>query len=601
MEKAGQIDGRIQKLREQMQMRGISIYVVPTSDEHSSEYVGDYYKLREYITGFTGSAGTAVITMDEAGLWTDGRYFVQAEKELKNTQVQLFRMGEPEVPTVTEYVKKHLSQGENIGFDGSCMSAKMAEIFDQIAKTKNGQLFVSEDLVGKIWKERPLLPMEPVWRLDITYAGESTREKIHRIQKKMQEQECDCHLIGSLYDIAWITNLRGSDISHVPVFLSFLYIEEEKVYLYGFYNNWCKEIQTYLQNEGIELRRYEQVYSEVPKLLKQRKKLLLDMDVVNARLFWEIPDEIALCKGKNPSEYMRAVKNKTEISHTIKAHIRDGVAVTRFIYQLKQSDKKEQKNEISQTQVLEELRRQQPGFLDVSFDTICAYGANAAMMHYSASDEQFAWFKPEGFLLVDSGGHYLGGTTDITRTIVLGEVSLEMKERYTQVLQGHLRLANAVFPKGVTGQNLDVLAREPLWSLGLDYRCGTGHGVGHILNVHEGPNAFRWRIGDGNLLQPLLPGMITTDEPGFYQEGAYGIRIENELLCVEGPETEYGQFYQFQNLTYAPIDLEAVLPEKMTSQEREWLNQYHRQVYDTISPYLEEKEKEWLKYETRAI
>lgn len=601
MEKAGQIDERIQELRKHMKRHGISVYIVPTADEHGSEYIGEYYKTREYITGFTGSAGTAVITMDEAGLWTDGRYFVQAEKELENTQVQLFRMGESETPTVTEYVKQHLSEGEKIGFDGRCMSAKLAKMFEQAAKEKEANLLVSEDLIGEIWEERPKHLMKPVWQLDIKYAGESTSEKMKRIRKKMQEQECDCHLIGSLYDIAWITNLRGSDISHVPVFLSFMYIEEKQAYLYAFFDNWSKEIKTHLQNAGIELRHYEKVYQEVPEFLKQRKRLLLDMEGINAKLFWQIPKDSMLCKENNPSEYMRAVKNKTEIAHTKEAHIRDGVAVTRFICQLKESENKEKKSELSEAQVLEALRQEQKDFLDVSFDTICAYGSNAAMMHYSASEEQFFWLKPEGFLLVDSGGHYLDGTTDITRTIVLGDITQEMKERYTQVLQGHLRLANAVFPKGVAGQNLDVLAREPLWSLGLDYRCGTGHGVGHILNVHEGPNVFRWRMGEINQVQPLVPGMITTDEPGFYQDGAYGIRIENELLCVEGPKTEYGQFYCFQNLTYAPIDLDAVLPEKLSLQEKEWLNQYHKKVFETISPYLDEKEKEWLRHETRAI
>lgn len=597
----GTVDERIEQLRALMKERNLCVYVVPTSDAHASEYVGAHYKSRAFLTGFTGSAGTAVVTMDEVALFTDGRYFVQAEKQIADSQVKLFKMGEPDVPKVTEYVASCLCKQGGIGFDGGCMASKDAEKYQKIAEEKNGFVSMTEDLVSLIWTDRPALPQEPVWVLGQQYAGEDTSEKIERIREKISEEKADCHLIGSLYDIAWITNLRGNDISHVPVFLSFLYITADEVRLYAFGESWSEDVLSYLNKQKITLCAYERIYDELPELLKGRMQILLDKETINARLVEQIPDDIQIKDKKDPSVLMRAVKNDIEIANTIEAHIRDGVAVTKFIYYLKQNIGKEPITELSAADYLQKMREEQPGFLDLSFDTICAYKANAAMMHYSATPEDFAELEPEGMLLVDSGGHYFGGTTDITRTIVLGAISDEIKMLYTKVLQGHLRLSHAKFPKGVAGQNLDVLAREPLWAMGLDYRCGTGHGVGHILNVHEGPNTFRWRISDVSAVQSLEAGMITTNEPGFYQDGAFGIRIENELLCVEGEKTEYGQYFAFSDLTYAPIDLEAVNPELLSAEERQWLNDYHQQVYDKISPYLNEEEKEWLQYETRAI
>ena len=595
------INQRIAALRALMKQNSIDIYVIPTSDDHASEYVGEHFKSRAFMTGFTGSAGTAVITMEEAGVWTDGRYFVQAAAQIAGSEVQLFRMAEPGVPKVSEYVEDKLCQQGTIGFDGSCMVAEDAERFCAIAEKKHGHVKMEEDLVAQIWTDRPSLPKEPVFLLRAHYAGESTADKLARIRQEMAKKGADSHLIGSMYDIAWITNLRGNDISHVPVFMSYLFLSQTKAVLYAFYENWTQEVMDYLAAQQIEVRPYDAIYTQLADLAAEAgTTILLSKAVINARLMACIAD-CEVINAHDPSELMRAIKNDTEVANTIEAHIRDGVAVTRFIYYLKTNIGQEPMDEISAADVLQKLREEQPDYLDLSFDTICAYGANAAMMHYSATPEDYAELAPEGMLLVDSGGHYLGGTTDITRTIVLGPVSDEMRQMYTLVLKGHLRLANARFPQGVSGTNLDAIAREPLWALGLDYRCGTGHGVGHILNVHEGPNAFRWRMTDMFPAQELIPGMITTNEPGFYQEGAYGIRIENELLCVEGPKTEYGQYLQFQNLTYAPIDLDAVEPSMLTEQEKTWLNDYHQQVFDTISPYLNDKEKEWLKYETRAI
>lgn len=597
----GQVDERLAQLRVLMREQGIDVYIVPTADDHASEYIGEHYKSRQFITGFTGSAGTAVITAEEAGLWTDGRYFVQAAKQIADSEVKLFPMGEPDVPTVKEYVKEHLPEGGNIGFDGTCMVANDSQAYERIAADKGGCIKATRDLIHELWKERPPLSSAPVWVLEQQYAGVSTSEKLAGIREKMQEQDCDCHLVTSLYDIAWITNMRGDDISHVPVFLSFLLLTPKETILYGFYESWSEQVMEYLKQEGITVRPYEQIYHELGTLVAGGKGILLDKGSVNAKLTEQLPKDLTVVDDANPSELMRAIKNPVEIANTIEAHIRDGVAVTKFIYELKQQGGREHMTEITAADYLQELRQQQPGYLDLSFDTIAAYGANAAMMHYSATPEDFSALQPEGFLLVDSGGQYLGGTTDITRTIVLGPLTDEMKLLYTRVLQGHLRLSRAKFPKGATGQNLDVLARQPLWTMGLDYRCGTGHGVGHLLNVHEGPNSFRWRTLEGQKPQPIVPGMITTNEPGYYQEDGFGIRIENELLCVEGEKTEYGQYYEFQNLTFAPIDLDGVIPELLSEEERIWLNEYHQQVFDKISPYLNEEEKEWLQYETRAI
>ena len=596
-----QVDERIAQLRDLMKEQEISVYIVPTADDHASEYIGDHYKSRQFITGFTGSAGTAVITQEEVGLWTDGRYFVQAAKQIADSEVKLFPMGEPDVPTVKEYAKKHLPKGGNIGFDGTCMVAKDGEAFAQMTKEKGGCIKADQDLIGKIWEQRPVLSSAPVWVLEQQYAGVSTSDKLSHIREKMQERECDCHLVTSLYDIAWICNLRGDDISHVPVFLSFLLLTPEETILYCFYESWSEDVIEYLKQEGIFVRPYHQIYEDLGALVSFGKGMLLDKSGVNVKLMECLPKDLKVVDAANPSELMRAIKNPVEIANTIEAHIRDGVAVTKFIYELKQQGGREHMTELSAADYLQELRQQQPGYLDLSFDTIAAYGPNAAMMHYSATPDDFSVLKPEGFLLVDSGGQYLGGTTDITRTIVLGPLTDKMKLLYTRVLQGHLRLSRAKFPKGATGQNLDVLARQPLWDMGLDYRCGTGHGVGHLLNVHEGPNSFRWRTLEGQKPQAIVPGMITTNEPGYYEEDGFGIRIENELLCVEGEKTEYGQFYEFQNLTFAPIDLDAVIPELLSEDERTWLNEYHQQVFDKISPYLNEEEKEWLAYETRAI
>ena len=592
---------KISKLRELMKERGIDIYLVPTDDFHSSEYVGEHFKERSFITGFTGSAGTAVITLTEAHLWTDGRYFVQAAKQIAGSEVILERIGEPNVPEVEEFIEKHFPQGGCLGFDGRCVSATNAAKYFDIAQEKGGQLHTTEDLIDSIWADRPALPKATTWVLADEFSGESMQAKIYRIREKMKKKKADAHLISSLYDIAYILNLRGDDIANVPVFLSFLLITDDSVILFTDTTNWPEEAMSYLNDNSVKLYPYDMVYHYMQSADMADRRVLLDQNIINYNLVKSLKGSAKIIDGKNPSELMRAVKNETEIKNTKWAHIKDGVACTKAIKYVKENIGKTPMTEITVSDYYEARRREQENFVDLSFNTISAYGPNAAMMHYSAKPGFGAELKPEGFLLVDSGAHYLEGTTDITRTIALGTLTQQMKEYYTVVLRCHLRLMAANFPKGVTGANLDVLSRGPVWDMGLDYRCGTGHGVGHILNVHEGPNNFRWKVPKGTNAAELVPGMVTTDEPGLYIEDGFGIRIENELLCVAGETTEYGDFRHFESLTVCPIDLDPVIPEMMTEAEKKTLNDYHAMVRETLKPYLSDEENAWLEKETRAI
>lgn len=594
------IKKRLEALRTEMKTRKIDIYVVPTSDFHESEYVGEYFKARQFITGFTGSAGTAVITESEAGLWTDGRYFIQAENQLRDTGVQLYRMGMEGVPTVSEFVKTKLKENGCIGFDGRVMNAELAKTFEEIALEKSGSVYVKEDLIDLIWENRPQLPASKVWILDEQYAGESVSSKLDRIRNQMKKVNTDVHIVSSLYDIAWIYNLRGNDIAYVPVFLSFTMITLDKAILYLNKDILNNDTRKYLQENHVEVRDYEAIYEDIKGL--KNCSVLLDKARINSRITEGLDESVTMVFMPNPTEAMKSQKNETELNNLVKAHIKDGVACTKFMYWIKKNIGTIPMTEVTVADYLYELRKEQQNFLEPSFSTISAYGANAAMMHYSATEANCATIKPEGMLLVDSGGHYLEGSTDITRTIALGPVSDEEKKHFTAVCRATLNLSNAKFLYGCTGQNLDILARGPIWDMNLDYQCGTGHGVGYILNVHEGPNGFRWKHAPGKSESAVLEeSTVTTDEPGIYLEGKYGIRIENELICRKGETNMYGEFMYFENITFAPIDLDLINPEEMTFIDKERLNQYHKVVYETISPYLTQEEKEWLKEYTRAI
>lgn len=595
------IQERLKALREEMAQRSIDIYIVPTSDFHESEYVGDHFKARKFITGFTGSAGTAVITATEAGLWTDGRYFVQAAKQLEGSTVTLYRMGEEGVPKVDEFVEEKLPKGGCLGFDGRVVNGSWGKKLLGIAEKKHGTLHVDEDLIDLIWKDRPALSRKPLFLLEEKYSGKSTAEKLKELRGAMEAEGANVHILTSLYDIAWLLNIRGGDIDYVPVVLSYLVVTEKECIWFLQEEIVDEKTAAYLKENQIATRPYDDIYSYV-KELPSDACVLMNGSTVNYRITASLKPEITVVDKPNPTELMKAVKNPVEVDNTRKAHIKDGVAFTKFMYWLKTNIGKIPMTEISASDYLEQCRRAQENFIDLSFDTICAYGPNAAMMHYAATPESDTELKPEGFLLVDSGGHYFEGTTDITRTMALGPVTDEMRLHFTAVCRSNLALANAKFLYGCTGLNLDILARGPLWDMGIDYKCGTGHGVGYILNVHEGPNGFRWRVvperHDNGTLEE---GMITTDEPGVYLEGKYGIRTENELVCHKAEKNEYGQFMCFENITYAPIDLDAIDPNELTGREKKMLNDYHALVYKTISPYMTEEENEWLKKYTRSI
>uniref|UniRef100_UPI0040560708 aminopeptidase P family protein n=1 Tax=Agathobacter sp. TaxID=2021311 RepID=UPI0040560708 len=589
---------RLRALRKEMETRGIAIYVVPTADFHESEYVGDHFKARKFITGFTGSAGTAVITMEEAGLWTDGRYFVQAEAQLKGTPVKLFKMAEEGVPTVDEYIEKVLKEGETIGFDGRVVNSAWGKKLEEIAKKQNGRLAVEEDLVDLIWTDRPALSKEPVWILEFAYTGKNACDKIADIRKAMEEKGADIHLLTSLYDIAWILNVRGNDIRYVPVVLSYLALTKTECIWFVQQEIITEELAAYLKENQIAIKPYDSFYDYV-KEIRADAAVLMNQSIVNYRICSSIPEGVKIIDEADPSELMKAIKNETELKNTRNAHIKDAVAMCKFMYWLKTNAGKIPMTEISVSDYLESLRRQQEGCFDLSFDTICGYADHGAIVHYSATKESDAEIKPEGLLLVDSGGQYLEGTTDITRTFALGELTQEMKTNFTRVCRSNMNLANVKFLHGCTGLNLDVLARQPFWEAGLDYKHGTGHGVGHILNVHEGPNGFHW--GRKNYANPLEEGMVTTDEPGIYMEGEYGIRLENELICRKGIKNEFGQFMYFETITFVPIDLDAIDPTQMNETEKRYLNEYHKSVYEKIAPLLTEEEAAWLKVYTREI
>lgn len=594
------ITTRLASLREEMKKRGIDAYIVPTADFHESEYVGAHFCARKYITGFTGSAGTAVVTRKEAGLWTDARYFIQAEQQLQGSTVTLFKMREEGVPTILEYLEDTLKEGAVIGFDGRVVNGAFGANLKELADKKNGSLRVSEDLVDLIWENRPELPKEPVMILSKEYAGKSVGEKLEEIRGEMTKLGAELHITTSLCDIAWILNVRGGDISHVPVVLSYLAIGKDRCIWFVQDEVITEEVRSYLEANGIETAPYDSVYEYAEKI-PGGVSVLLNRSNANYRICSSLHADVKVIDAIDPSTKLKAVKNAAEMAHTRNAHIKDAVAMCKFMYWLKKNVGKIPMTEISAADYLEQLRREQEGFLDLSFGTICAYGEHAALCHYSATEESDVEILPEGFLLVDSGGHYMDGTTDITRTFAVGPITEEMRENFTRVCRANINLAATKFLYGCTGMNLDIIAREPLWEVELDYKHGTGHGVGHILNVHEGPNSFRWQsvgYGAGAVLEE---GMITSDEPGLYLEGKYGIRTENEILCRKGIKNEYGQYMYFEQLTFVPIDLDAIDPQQMTKTERMRLNAYHKEVYEKVAPYLLADEVAWLKEATREI
>lgn len=596
-----QVTEKIAAFRARMKDENFAAVIVPTADSHASEYIADYFKTRQWLSGFTGSAGTLVIGEKEAALFVDGRYFIQAERQIAGSGITLMRMGTAGTPKLEEYLTALLHENDALGVDFGVISEKFAENMRETAAKCGALLRDTGDWFGDLWKDRPPMPQEKAFILDEQYAGQSVQSKVSAIRKAMAERGAQLHVLNVLDDIAWVLNVRGGDVLNTPVVMSYLVIGQKHV-------NWFVDeakvddaMRKTLADEGVNVRGYDEIIPAL-KGLEPDVKVLADASRLTAALMNAL-EKAEIIRAENPSTMMKAVKNDVELDNLRRAHVKDGVAVTRLMYWLKQNVGKIPMTEISVSDKLLALRQAQEHFISPSFNTICAYRANAAMMHYSATPESDAKLEPRDLLLIDSGGQYLEGTTDITRTFALGSVTDEQKKHFTAVLCSMLNLANAKFLQGMTGIGLDILARGPIWDMGIDYRCGTGHGVSYLMSVHEGPNSFRWHKSPTRAEDTVQePGMVTTDEPGVYIEGSHGIRTENELVCRKLEENEYGQFLGFETITCAPIDLDAVVPEQMSPRQRGWLNDYHAFVRETLLPLMhDDDERAWLRHATRAI
>lgn len=590
------IRDRVEKLRQLMKENQMDAYIIPSFDAHQSEYVAEHWKGRQWISGFTGSAGTVVITLEDAGLWTDGRYYIQAEKQLESSGIRLFRMVDPGVPFYTEWLADVLKEGSTVGFDGNVFSINMVKKMEKDLKAKRIVLKMNQDLIGDLWEDRPEIPKGSIFIHDIKYAGKSRVEKLNEVREEMKNKGANYYILTSLDDIAWLLNIRGADVPNNPIVIANVIVAEHKCYLFI---DSCKVpslVKLELEAEGIELKENHQIQTFLENL-SDGEAVILDTNKTNIRLYNAINSNTKRIESPNITTNLKAIKNEVEIKNLKWCEIKDGLAMVKLIKWLKNSVDKEEITEITAEERLEDFRRGQEGFVGPSFDTIAGYKEHAAMMHYKANKETQYTLKNEGLFLIDSGGQYYDGTTDITRTIVLGKLTDEQKRDFTLVLKGFIALSSVKYLYGATGSNLDVLARQPIWQYGLDYKCGTGHGVGFFLNVHEGPQSLR---NDNNNVV-LEKGMIITNEPGIYLEGKYGIRIENMMLVVEDEKTEFGQFMKFEAITYCPIDLAGINKDMLTESEKQWLNNYHQEVYTKLAPYLNEEERVWLREETREI
>ncbi|NFG19839.1 aminopeptidase P family protein [Clostridium botulinum] len=586
---------KIEKLREIMKKENIDYYVVPSGDFHQSEYVAEHFKSRAYITGFTGSAGTALIGREKGILWTDGRYFIQAEQQLKDSGIELYKMRIPGWPTLHEWLMENMKSGETVSFDGRLFSANEYKEFKKIKDKKDINIVMNKDLIEEIWNDKPELPKEKAFLHDIKYCGKSAKEKIEEVRVEMKKMGAQSYIISSLDDIAWLYNIRGNDVKDTPVVLAYAIVNEEKATLYIYKNKLSNEDQIKLNNEGIKIDEYNNIFEDVKDI---KNSVILDPNKVSGYIYTLINENVKVIEELNITTKLKAIKNSIEIENLKRCQIKDGVAMVRFLKWLKENVGKENITEVTVADKLLEFRSKGDLFVEESFGTIAGYKDHAAMMHYSATDESAYELKQEGILLVDSGGQYLDGTTDITRSFILGKLTDEEKKDFTLVLKSHINLMKAKFLKGTTGSNLDVLARTILWDEGMDYKCGTGHGVGFFLSVHEGPQSIR-PVPNTVVLEP---GMILTNEPGVYKEGKHGIRTENVMLVTNDIETdEGGEFYKFEVMSYCPMDIEGIDESLLTEAERKWLNTYHAETYAKLSPYLNDEEKNFLKNSTREI
>ena len=590
---------RLSALRKCMQEKHIDIYIVPTADFHQSEYVGEHFKARAYITGFTGSAGTAVITLHDAKLWTDGRYFLQAAKQLEGTGVTLMKMFEPGVPTIEEYLEAELKSGQTLSFDGRVVSVGEGDAYASIAKKNGAKIDYQEDLIDAIWTDRPPLSEEPVWFLEEKYSGESTESKLSRIRKEMEDAGCDTHIVSTLDDICWTLNIRGNDIDFFPLVLSYAIIKKDSFELYIDERKLDEKLKSILKKDDVILHPYNDIYEDVKKL-PENATVLIDKAKLNYAIFNNIPASVSIVNKRNPEILMKALKNPVEVENIKKAEIKDSIAHVRFMKWLKENLGKIRITEISASEKLDEFRAEMGNFIRDSFEPISSYGPHSAIVHYSSSPETDVELKAGSLYLSDTGAGFYEGSTDITRTYALGEVPEKMKEDFTIVAISNLQLASAKFLQGSTGLTLDILARKPFWDRGLNYNHGTGHGVGYLLNIHEGPAGFRYKYRAGET-EEIQEGMVITDEPGLYIEGSHGIRLENELLARKGIQNEYGQFLYFETITLIPFDLDAINPAILNEENKKLLNEYHKRVYEEIAPHLNEEEKAFLKKYTKAV
>ncbi|OOM75311.1 aminopeptidase P family protein [Clostridium sp. BL-8] len=589
------VSERIQKLRELMKKEKIDYYIVPSDDFHQSEYVAECFKARAYITGFTGSAGTALIGKEKAILWTDGRYFIQANHQLEGSGVELFKMRIPGWPTLEEWLMDNMKKGETLGFDGRVVPLNQYKEILKIKEKKNINISMSKDLIQEIWIDKPEMPKEKIFILDTKYCGKTANEKIHEVRAEMKKLGGKAYIVASLDDIAWLFNIRGNDVKYTPVILSYALIDEKQARLYIDKEKVSASDKERLLAEGIELKDYEDIFGDIMAI---KDSVILDSGKVSAFIYEQINKDTNIIEELNITTKLKAIKNETEIKSLKNCQLKDGVAMVKFIKWIKENAGKEVITELTLNDKLYEFRSKGDLFIEESFATIAGYKEHAAMMHYSATEESAYKLERQGILLVDSGGQYLDGTTDITRSIVLGEISKQERRDFTLVLKAHINLMKAKFLKGTTGSNIDILSRRVLWEEGIDYKCGTGHGVGFCLSVHEGPQTIR---PIPNTIE-LEPGMILTNEPGIYREGSHGIRTENIMLVVEDEKSdEFGEFYRFETMSYCPIDLDGIDKELLTEDEKEWLNSYHEETYNKLSPFLNSEEKEFLKNATKSI
>jgi len=585
---------RVNALRSLMEEKQIHTYIITSSDPHMSEYVPDYWTARQWLSGFTGSAGTVIITEDKAGLWTDSRYFLQAEKQLKGSGIELFKMGVPGVPTQYQWLLSELQHESKIGFDGTCFSVAQTKEIKNALGDLSIHISEEDDLIEEIWTDRPALPKEKIFEHPLEFAGKSRKQKLDLIREEMRKLDAKHHFVGSLDDIAWIFNLRGKDVDYNPVAVAYALINEDSCKLYLDQSKLDDQLIKSLELDGIYTAAYKQICHDLEEL-PSSENVLLDSNRSNLRIYRSISANIV--DRENPSQLLKSQKNTSEIKGMKNAMVQDGLALTQFFYWLDENLGKTKMTEFTLMEQLRTFRSQQVNFMGESFCSIVAYKGHGASPHYSTTAETDCEIKAEGILLIDSGGQYMNGTTDITRTTALGELTLEEKLDFTLVLKGMIQMTLAIFPKGTRGCNIDILARQALWKYGKNYGHGTGHGVGCFLNVHEGPQSIRQELKE----QAILPGMITSNEPGFYKEGAYGIRHENLILCKEKQKTEYGEFLEFETLTLFPFDTRALDLSLLSIEEKDWLNNYHQKVYESLSPQLDEKHKTWLKKKTQSI